>query len=450
MATWTSLDSWIALTAALAGMSCAVPGVFLVLRKQSMLGDALSHTVLPGIVVAFLVAHWFRVDETKGAATPHLLLLGGAVAAGLLTAFLTELIQKLGRVESSAALGVVYSSLFALGLLLIRLFADSVHLDADCVLFGAVETSVLETWGDTSIPVAAVLNGSMLLANSGLVLLCFKELKLTTFDPGLAESLGLRSSLVNYVLMALTSMTLVAAFESVGTILVVTMLVTPASVAFLLTHRFSTLIWLAVGIAGLSAVIGHGLAISAPSLILKPLGFSTVDDSSTAGMAALTCGLLFGLAMLLSPQNGIVIKAVRHALLSFRIAREDLLGMLYRSEEAARSLAPKELRLLDHPRFISPLLRRLAIWRLSRGGLIAVAAEGYVLTQSGRETAKKVVRSHRLWELYMARHFTLPNDHLHATAARVEHFLDDAILSELEQELDRPGSDPHGRAIPGG
>lgn len=447
MFAWTSLDVSIALTASLAAMSCAIPGTFLVLRKQSMLGDALSHTVLPGIVIAFLFAHWFKLTSDDGNGL-HALLMGGAVLAGIATAFLTEMVRKVGGVEESAALGVVYSSLFAFGLLLIRMFASSVHLDADCVLFGAVETVVLDLWGETSIPRAAVLNGAMLGLNGILVLLCFKELKVATFDPGLAASLGIRPVLVNYVLMAVTSMTLVAAFETVGSILVVTMLVTPASTALLLSHRLRNVLWLSILIAAVSAIVGHALAIALPSTLFQWLGFRTIRSTNTAGMAALTCGVAFALAMFFSPQRGVLMLAFRNWQLSFRIACEDLLGLLYRSQEAERAVEPHDLKLHDHPRLISPIMRWLAVRLLCRRGDIELTTTGYALTATGRASAERVVRSHRLWELYMSQHFPLPDDHLHETAARVEHFLNDEMLQQLESELTRTDADPHGRSIP--
>ncbi len=328
------------------------------------------------------------------------------------------------------------------------MFASSVHLDADCVLFGAVETVVFDTWGNTDIPRAAVLNAVMLAANFLLVLVCFKELKLATFDPSLAESLGIRPRLVNYALMSMTSMTLVAAFESVGSILVVTMLVTPASTALLFSQRLRHVVLLSVGLAGACSVGGHVLATTLPRTLFQWLGFKTVDDTSTAGMAALTCGMAFVAALLLSPQRGIVFQALRNWTLSFRIACEDLLGLLYRSHEVERDVTATDLQLHDHPRLISPLMRWLAIWLLTRRGEIVLTASGYALTPTGRQSAERVVRSHRLWELYMSQHFPLPDDHLHQTAARVEHFLSEDMLQQLEAELDRTDADPHGRAIP--
>jgi manganese/zinc/iron transport system permease protein len=441
---WTQYDTWTAITSALAAMSCALPGTFLLLRRQSMLGDALSHTALPGIVVAFLLHYELKsrgwvVDESG--ATQHTFLFAGAVIAGLLTAFLTETVRKIGRVESSAALGVIYTSLFALGLLFSRIWADEVHIDADCILFGQIESCVFDTLDGTNIPRAAVVNGSVLALNLFLLVICFKELRISTFDPALAHSLGINSTVMHYSLMAITSVTLVAAFESVGSILVITVLVTPPAVAFLLCNRLKFMVLIALVVAALSAFGGQWLAMVTPS-VFQWAGFEKVDDASVSGMTAIACGLIFLAAFLFSPQKGLITHSVRQTFLSFRIASEDMLGVLYRNEET-----PSNAMLLSwrNNRLIDRLIARLALWRLCRQGLVTDKRE---LTDAGRDWAKKLVRSHRLWESYMARHFALPDDHLHETAHRVEHFLDEPILDEIEQELDGPGKDPHGRSIP--
>ena len=209
---WGTLDNWTVLIAGLAATACALPGVYLLLRRQSMLGDALSHTVLPGIVLAFLAgqalrsAGWIGTEQLLAA--QHAILFAGALASGLLTALLTEWLQRRGRVESSASLGVVYTTLFALGLLLLRLLADNVHIDPDCVLFGAVENIVIDSEERASVArFTAVVLGLNLL----LVALFFKELRICTFDPALATSLGIHARWMHLGLVAVTSATLVTA-----------------------------------------------------------------------------------------------------------------------------------------------------------------------------------------------------------------------------------------------
>lgn len=479
---WQPWDTAIVITGAVAAMSCALPGVWLVLRRQSMMGDALSHTVLPGVVIAFLFAHWMRSSEWVSASASEgmqpLLLFAGAVVLGILTAVLTEWIQRLGRVESGAALGVVFTSLFALGLLLIRLKADNVHIDLDCVLFGQLELVVWETvplFGN-HVPLAALTNAGVLGLNLLLLGLFFKELRISTFDPELATALGIDARVVNDLLMAATAVTVVMAFESVGSILVIGLLIVPAATAVLLADRLWSTILLALIVAAVSAGLGHLLAKTLPSLLFARLGFTEVRDAGTAGMIAVACGLLFVAAILFAPRHGVIGKGISRFRFSLQIAADDVLAILYRFEErdlpagesgSPASTAPPpgitmaEVRKLAP--WISAWLWRMTLWRLRRRGLLRFGARsdsksetGSVrspgplqLTEKGRARAKRLVRSHRLWESYMQKHFTLPEDHLHAPAHYVEHFLDRDLSSQLEAELNSPRTDPHGRTIPG-
>lgn len=452
LADWGLLDTWIVVTAALAAMACALPGSYLVLRRQSMMGDALSHTALLGIVIAFLATHrlltigW--ISQETYAATSHAAMFGGAVLIGVFSALLTEWIQKLGRVEASAALGVVFTSLFALGLLLIRAAADSVHVDPDCVLYGTIETVVMDTVGRTGIPRAAVVNGTMLAANLLLLIVFYKELRIAAFDPALATTLGIRANLMHYALMGVTAATVVAAFESVGSILVIAMLIVPPAAAHLLTDRLATMIGLGLLIAALSGLLGHVLAMTAPPFVFGRLGFPAVRDASTAGMMAAAAGLLFVLAMFFGPRHGILSKLVHRSRLTLRIAGEDLLGLLYRREELRREGHANGNDARVPVAGVAPWVRTLAVLRLRRNGLITSDAGGHHLTEPGRRAAEALVRSHRLWESYMAKHFELPDDHLHETASRIEHYIDAELEQELAAELERPLHDPHGRAIP--
>ncbi len=454
---WGSLDTWIAVSAALTAMACALPGNFLVLRRQSMLGDALSHSVLLGIVVAFIVTHriwfgdWFAVQGwgLTYHGFQHAGIFAAAVFVGVATAWLTELVQKLGRVESSAALGVVYTTLFALALLLVRVAADQVHVDADCVFYGLIETAVMDTYGQTGVPVVALTNGGILLVNLVLVTLFFKELRICAFDPNLATAQGINARAMHYALMGVTAVTLVAAFENVGAILVIAMLIVPASTARLLTDRLWKMIAGSLIVAGLSAVLGHVLAITLPSIIFRRLGFETVVDASTPGMIALASGLIFLAALFFSPRQGLISKGAHRALLSIRIAGEDLLGVLYRLEERGFTGETRNIpEAIEHARGLGPVLCWLAVRRLRSGGQITVERSGYRLTEAGRDVAKRLVRSHRLWESYLAKHFALPDDRLHAAAHQVEHYLGPEMRDELSAELAQPRRDPHGSVIP--
>ncbi|MEM9446040.1 MAG: metal ABC transporter permease [Verrucomicrobiota bacterium] len=282
---WTSLDSWIVLTGALIAMACALPGIFLILNRNSMIGDGISHAILPGIALAFLLTgsrDWF-------------VILLGAATAGIITIALTRLIQNFGQVESGAALGVVFCSLFALGLILIRVASDHVDLNPDCVLHGSIETAVVDF---RKVPLVTTQSAIMLLVNLALTLLFYKELRISAFDPSLAATLGFHPELMRYCLTTLTSITAVMAFEAVGSILVIAMLIVPGATALLLTHKLHWALLLTLLFAALSGILGHVLAIwGLPQFFNQLISSIEFSSASTSGMIATTAGILFMIAL---------------------------------------------------------------------------------------------------------------------------------------------------------
>jgi manganese/zinc/iron transport system permease protein len=286
-----ALDGWIVVAGVLCAVACALVGSFLVLRKMSMMGDAISHAVLPGLAVAFLLTG-------SRASLPMFI---GAAIAGVLTAMFTEWIRGAGKVDEGASMGVVFTALFALGLLLVVQAADHVDLDPGCVLYGAIELTPLDTvrFGGYDIPRVVLTLGTVLVLNLTCVLILYKELKISSFDPALATTLGINARLMHYLLMTLVALTAVAAFESVGNILVVAMLIVPAATAHLLTDRLSIMIGLAMLFGAVSAVLGHVGAIAIPAAF----GY---ESTNTAGMMALMSGLLFALAVVFGPRRGLL------------------------------------------------------------------------------------------------------------------------------------------------
>lgn len=290
---WSSFDTWIVVIGALCAAACALPGCFLVLRKMSMMGDAISHAVLPGLAIAFLIT------GTRASAPMFI----GAALAGVLTALFTQWISRFGNVDRGAAMGIVFTTLFAIGLILIRQAANHVELDPGCVLYGAIEFTPLDRVkiGGLEIPRAALVNGGVFLTNAIIILALFKEFRLGAFDSALADTLGFSSRFLHYLLMTMVAVTTVAAFESVGSIIVIAMLIVPPATALLLTRRLPALLIIAVGIAMLSSFLGHLFALTIPPL----LGFKT---TTTSGMIAFASGILFLLAWLFSPQTGLISK----------------------------------------------------------------------------------------------------------------------------------------------
>ncbi|PCD07261.1 iron ABC transporter [Peribacillus simplex] len=277
-------DFWIILVGALVAGSCSVLGCFLIVRKMTLIGDAISHSVLPGIVLAFLIT------GTRDSVP----MLIGAAALGLLTVFLIQLFQSSG-VQSDAAIGIVFTSLFATGIVLVSLYTQQIDFDLEHVLYGEIAYTPWNTMTIAGIeagPKAVWIVGSCFILNLILILLFFKQFKLVSFDPSLAAAMGIPVLFFHYLLMSLISLTTVASFDSVGSILVVGMLIIPAATAYLLSDRLSRMILVSIGVGGLSSVIGYYSA--------------TILDASISGCMVGSSAILFGLAFLFSPGNGVV------------------------------------------------------------------------------------------------------------------------------------------------
>ncbi len=430
---WTFIDTWIVVTGALSAMACALPGCYLVLRRMSMMGDAISHTVLPGLAIAFLIT----------GSRESLPMLIGATAVGVLTAYLVQGVHRLSGLDRGASMGVIFTAFFALGLILIRQAADHVDIDPGCVLYGAIELTPLEVnrifgW---EIPRAALTNGAMLLVNILFVLLFFKELRITAFDPPLANTLGINAETMHYALMTLVAATVVSAFESVGSILVIAMLIVPGAAAYLLTDRLWIMLVLSQVIAALCALLGHIGAITVPTWF----GFR---DTSTAGMMAVAAGLLFLTVFLLAPRYGLLSRFINQALLTLKITRDDILGFLYRYTE----LAPEDARPVTATDLVGAMRSKgwvqFALWDLRRRGWIRGSGAAIAPTPRGLSEGRGLIRSHRLWEAYLFHKLGINADAAHFPAHQLEHFTDEAMQSELARSAGHPRVDPHRRNIP--
>ncbi len=401
----------------------------MVLRRMSLLGDAISHAVLPGTVVAVL---W------SGQLVGWQVFVG-AVAVGILTAFLTQALANFGNVPEDSSMGVVFTSLFALGVILLNQYASQVDLDPGCVLYGLIEFVPLDTipWLGVEIP-RAIFSLAIVAALTLLfVILLWKELKIVSFDAGLATAMGISAITVHYLLMAMVAVVTVASFEAVGSILVIAMLIVPPATAHLLTDRLVTMQILSVVCACVSAVLGYYLA--------------EYWNTSVAGMMSVVAGGLFTISVILAPQHGLLVKAYRKLRLTVRIIKEDILAVLYRVEERGRRDGrATQLSRLECIRFAGGgVLARWAIPLMKGEGLLVDAGAGCLaLTDTGRRRAESLVRSHRLWEAYLEKHFELPRDHLHEPASRIEHYLGPNLQHEISEELAAPTQDPHGQVIP--
>jgi manganese/zinc/iron transport system permease protein len=363
-----SYEAELILVLVVVAAACALPGTFLVLRRMSLVSDAIGHVLLFGIVLAYFA--------TLDADSPW--LLAGAAATGVLTVALVELLQKTRLVKEDAAIGLVFPALFAAGVLLASLYLRQTHLDVDRVLLGYPEYAREPRWEVGGVPIKPVWVMLGVLALNALLLIVFyKELKLTTFDPALAASLGFRPGVLHYGLMTVVSLTAVAAFDAVGPVLVVGFFVVPAAAALLLTDRLAVVLLLAALIGSIGAVAGTHVAFT--------------FDFNIAGTVAALLGGLFAVAFLAAPQRGLISQIIRRRRQT-RDFYETMLAIHLLQHEGTPAEAD-ETRLAglhEHLHWL-PGEVRMVVARAERHGLVVRAGTQLHLTDAGRMRARSVL-----------------------------------------------------------
>lgn len=356
----------IQIIAVIVAVACAIPGVFLVLRQLAMMSDAISHAILPGIVIAFFL--------TEDLSSPFLIL--GAAASGVATVAPVELLRKTGLLKEDAAIGIVFPALFSVGVILIARFAGDVHLDVDAVLLGELAFAPFDriVIGPVDVPKATAVMAGILAINVVFIALFFKELKLATFDTALAASLGFAPTLLHYVLMGLVSTTAVGAFDAVGSILVVALMVAPPAAAFMLTKRLESMIWTSAALGAVSALGGYWMA--------------RWLDASIAGSMATMAGIVFLFVLAFAPERGLLSRARQHQKQRQVFARDMLLIHLYHHEglpEAERECRVEHLE--DHLRWDHDFAH-MAVRAAKRAGHVEDRDGLMTLSDSGRKQAR--------------------------------------------------------------
>lgn len=274
----------ILIIASLISSSCALLGTFLILKNMAMIADAITHTVLLGIVLAFFIVH--------DLSSP--LLIIGAGAVGVLTVYLVELLHSTKLLKEDAAIGVVFSFLFSIAIILISKFASNVHLDIDAVLLGELAFSPFNRVEilDVTIAKGVIMGGIIFIIDVLFVIIFFKELKISIFDKGLALTLGMKPILIHYMLISLVSGTAVVSFEAVGSILVIAFMVGPSLISYLLTNNLKHMLYFSVIISVLCSIIGFYVAL--------------YFDVSIAGTITVVMGILFIITLIFSPKKGVI------------------------------------------------------------------------------------------------------------------------------------------------
>jgi ABC-type Mn2+/Zn2+ transport system permease subunit/Mn-dependent DtxR family transcriptional regulator len=406
----------------LLGITCGLLGSFIVVRKMALVGDALSHAVLPGVALGFL---W---DMTKDPVA----IFVGATLAGLLGTAVVHLIKHTTRLKEDTALGLVLASFFAVGvclLTMIQRLPTGNKSGIDKFLFGQAAAI-----GSGDLKLMAVIA----LISIAAVVLFYKEFLVTSFDPDFARGCGFSTHLIHYGLMLLVAFAVVISLQAVGVVLVSAMLITPAAAAYLLTDRMHRMLWLAATFGMLSGAVGAFFSFLGTGL---PTGPFIVLGATTVFVGA----FLFG------PRHGIVIRWMKHRSRSNNVRRENTLKAIYHVLEnrnfqgegvSLRELAERRRETVEEARDQSQSLRR--------HGLASLYEEGNMifLTPAGWQLACSIVRNHRLWELYLTNAAQFSADHVHDDAEKIEHVLGEEVVREIERRLEFAKRDPHGRRIP--
>ncbi|HEX5720349.1 MAG TPA: iron chelate uptake ABC transporter family permease subunit [Thermoanaerobaculia bacterium] len=406
--------------ATLLGALAGTLGSFALLRRQSLLGDALAHAALPGVCIAYLIT---------GTKSPLPLFLG-ALIAGLIGSLLILATVRWSRIKEDSAIGIVLSVFFGIGIVLltyIQKLPAGNQSGLDKFLFGQAATLVEE-----DLKVMAVL-GAIVVA---FVLIFYKEFKLLSFDREFGSSLGLPMRRMEVLLTLLLVVVVVVGLQTVGVVLIVATLITPAAAARQWTDRLGAMLLLS---AGIGAAAGAAGSLVSASMAKLPTGPVIVLVSSSVLIVSL----------LLAPQRGILWARLRERQVAERIRRENLLKDLYLLGERRADWQTA----LTWPHLMG--LRGQTGRELARSarplvaqGLAERTGDSLRLTDDGRKEAEQVVRKHRIWEVYLSRRLELPSDHVHRDAEAMEHALTETAVTELEEALGFPTVDPHGSPIP--
>ncbi|MDA9873559.1 metal ABC transporter permease [Saprospiraceae bacterium] len=393
------------------GVMCGIIGCFIVLRNMSLIGDALSHAILPGIFVSFI----FLGYSTIG-------FFVGSVLAGILSAFMITWIQHNVKTKNDASIGIVFTVMFSLGVIGISWLNSEkgAHLDLGDFLFG----NALGVSNEDLVLTAVVM-----LYTMASVALFYRYLFITTFQPTIAATMGISVKMVHYFLMLLLSFAVVAALRTVGVILVVAMLITPSSTALLLSNKLKVVIVISACIGLVSAILGMILSI--------------FWNTPPGPMMVVVATFFYALAVLFAFEKGLLPRAIRRYNQSKKIEREDIIKYAFKFfekkkltiSEIQQYLGLKENRIKSHLDY------------LKKDGLLSIGS-GIGLTYKGKQKAEGLVRAHRLWELYQVDSMGLLEGQIHEEAEILEHHLSEEILDQLDKKLGFPSKDPHGSPIP--
>ncbi len=390
---------------------CGVVGCLVILRRMAFLGDALSHAMIAGVVGGYLFMKLLFGIEAYAPA-----MLVGSLIAAVLTVFLIGFVSRLSRIKEDTSIGIMYTGVFAAGVMMVSIFRNYVHIDLMHFIMGDVlGMADVDLW-------ASALIATLVLS---VILLFFRYFQLASFDPIMAASIGMPIVMIDYVLTTCVSLVVVSAVSMVGVILVVGLLITPAATAYLLSDRLDHMMILS-SVFGLTSIIGG-------------LYLCFWLDSSGGGAIMLFCTFQFLLVLLVAPRYGLLVRWIKLQRIIPQQLSEDIIGTVARYSPI--SLAKIRKFLPEHAKI------QRAIKALISEGYLRMSDNGLALTPEGQKEAHRIIRSHRLWEAYL-QHVGTPSEEIHPKAHSLEHMHDPSAVEYIDDILGHPVQDPHGQEIP--
>ncbi len=409
--------------ALLLGLSCGLLGSFIVVRRMALMGDTLSHAVLPGVALGFL---WTMSKDPVA-------MLIGATAAGLFGSVVVTWIRRTTRIKQDAALGIVLATFYALGVCMIEMIKNRPNSGNTGGLDGIFFGDAAALRGE-DVALMAVLTVLTLI----LIVALYRPLLAISFDPGFARSAGMPVAMLDHMMMMFLAFAIVVALQAVGVVLVSALLITPAATGYLMTDRLHRMLVIAGVVGMMSAALGVFCSFLGGKLPSGPF-------------MVLAASLIFLVAYLFAPRHGTLTRWWRHRNRSRQIRNENTLKAIYRVLEdrgfkgegvTLQELAELRRETLDVARNQVRALERAGAATTGEGGNVAY------LTPEGQQRGWAIVRNHRLWELYLTNLADYEPDHVHDDAEKIEHVLGEDAVRELEKLLDYPEVDPHGKQIP--
>ena len=411
---------YVVLGSILLAASSAIVGTFTLLKKKALVGDAVAHSVLPGVCLAFLMS---------GVKNPIYLIIG-AFLTGWLSLVLIDIITSKSKLKEDTAIGLILSVFFGIGILMLTVIQKSgnaAQSGLDHFLFGQ----------------AASLIGKDLIAFSSIAIilmagvwLFFKEFALIAFDSNFAHSIGFPVRALELVLTTLTVLAVVTGIQAIGVVLMAAMLITPAVAARFWTDKLKVMIWLAAGLGAFSGLVGAYISYVAPAMPTGP-------------WIVMVISLIAVLSFFLAPKKGILFRMITQRKFQTQMLEENILKLFYQLGESEgnyfQSRSIEDI-LTRRPFHLSKLKKGLK--NLYKQGFLELSPTGWAYTQAGKVKGQRVTKLHRLWELYLTEYLRIAPDHVHEDAETIEHIITPELERRLEEQLKYPKLDPHQSQIP--